>query len=173
MGASKVLVRVVCFPKYLNPSSSQPSCLCCLFVLFFAKNTCKYIGTRLHIHSPSAVCPWSVARVAHTGVCSHLVHSFINVTPCWHDTGTQTLMPTHKCVHAHISTCTHSLCIHARELHVHRTCALIRSPRGKCASITLPKHTRVHTHRSVCPHVYAGTHICAGKGQGFKWSFSP
>lgn len=132
MGACEVLVGVVCLPKHLNPSSSQPSCLCCLFVLSSAKNTYTFIGTCLHIYSPVAICRWSMARVAHTGVCSLLVHSFISVTLCLH---IQVPVPKHShlgmCVHAHIYTCISSLCIHVWEVPVHRMCVLIRSPQGQ------------------------------------------
>lgn len=132
MGACEVLVGVVCLPKYLNPFSSQPSCLCCLFVLSSAKNTYKFIGTFLHIYSPVAICRWSMARVAHTGVCSHLVHSFRSVTLCLH---MQVPVPKHS--HLCISVCMHIYtqasvsCAYMPGKYLYTECVLIRSPQGQ------------------------------------------
>ena len=123
MGACEVLVGVVCLPKYLNPSSSQPSCLCCLFVLSSAKNTYKFIGTCLHIYSPVAICRLSMARVAHTGVCSHLVHSFLSVTLCLH-VQVPVPKPSHLCrrVCMHIYTQASAPCAHMSGRYLYTDC---------------------------------------------------
>lgn len=60
-------------------------------------------------------------------------------------TGTQTLMPTHKCVQAHTYTGTCLLCTWTQEVQQTRTGILIRAPQGQ-ASVSLPKNTPVYTH---------------------------
>lgn len=154
MSASKGLVGAVCLPKHLTPPLPNHLVYAVYLYSLFLKID------QVHMH-----------RFAHSFTCSHLqivqppfslvwkCNSFLHAQQ-----GTQTLTPTHTCVHMHIRTRTPSLCTRAQKVQVHRMCVLVGSPQVQTCICKSARHTSVH--------VYADTHIHAAKGQEFRWSFS-